>query len=298
MEENNDKIRSNWEDIGLDNDFLFGKVMQDPDLCKEMLQRTLPDLAIERIEYVEPQKSIDPDADAKGIRLDIYVRGADGAAYVVEMQAVNTKELPKRSRYYRSITDLQLLDKGIHYKKLSRIYIIFICLFDLYEKGRHIYTFQETCQEDKDILMGDGAVTIFLNANGAMNDVSDELKAFLDYVAGKEPMDDPYIAKLDKAVKKAKMNRKWRREYMTLYMRDLENIEIGKEEGRKEGRQEGRREGRQEGRQEEREDGVKILIETCQEFGEDERKTISRIHTKSAVSSEEAQRYVANYWKK
>ncbi len=73
---------------------------------------------------------------------------------------------------------------------------------------------------------------------------------------------------------------------MTLYMRDLENIEIGKEEGRKEGRQE------------EREDGIKILIETCQEFGENKQDTISQIQAKYSVSSEEAQKYVAKYWRK
>ena len=119
-----------------------------------------------------------------------------------------------------------------------------------------------------------------------MDDVSDGLKAFLDYMVGKEPIDDPYIIRLDKAVKKAKMARKWRREYMNLYMRDLENIEIEKEEGRKEGRQE------------EREDGIKILIETCQEFGESEQDTISRIQVRYPISSEEAKRYVERYGKK
>lgn len=92
------------------------------------------------------------------------------------------------------------------------------------------------------------------------------------------------IIKLDKTVKKAKMDRKWRQEYMTLYMRDLENIEIGKEEGRKEGRQE------------EREDGIKILIETCQEFGESEQDTISRIQARYSISGKEAKRYAAKYW--
>lgn len=222
-------IEKSWENIGISNDFLFGKVMQDPELCREMLQRILPDLEIDHIEYPEPQKSINPDLDAKGIRLDIYVRGSGGAAYVVEMQMADTKELPKRSRYYQSVTDLQLLDKGIHYKKLAPIYTIFICLFDLYGEGRHIYTFKHTCQEDKRIIMEDGAAAIFLNAKGTMDDTSAELGRFLDYVDGRKT-EDPYIDKLDEAVKKAKMNRKWRREYMTLYMRDLENIEQGIEQ--------------------------------------------------------------------
>ena len=36
-----------WEDLGTANDFLFGKVMQEPELCKELLHRILPDLGID-----------------------------------------------------------------------------------------------------------------------------------------------------------------------------------------------------------------------------------------------------------
>ncbi len=43
--------------------------------------------------------------------------------------------------------DLQLVDAGQHYKKLNKSYIIFICPFDLYGKGRHIYTFENIYRE-------------------------------------------------------------------------------------------------------------------------------------------------------
>ena len=64
---------TNWESLDISNDFLFGKVMQNPDLCKELLQRILPDLNIERIEYPELQKSIKEGAESRGIRLDVYI---------------------------------------------------------------------------------------------------------------------------------------------------------------------------------------------------------------------------------
>ncbi|MBQ7678683.1 MAG: hypothetical protein IJT34_02415 [Butyrivibrio sp.] len=78
---------------------------------------------------------------------------------------------------------------------------------------------------------------IVLNAVGTIDDVSGRLKAFLDYVAGKT-VDDDYVKKLDEAVRKARANREWRREYMTLMMRDLENQEIGIEKGRAEAHRE------------------------------------------------------------
>ena len=59
-------IKTTWEEIGLSNDFLFGKVMQNPVLCKKLLERILPDLQIERIEYPELQKPIRPDVDLCG----------------------------------------------------------------------------------------------------------------------------------------------------------------------------------------------------------------------------------------
>lgn len=228
--ENQTEMWSVWESLGIDNDFMFGKVMQDAELCKGLLQRILPDLEIDHLEYPEAQKAIRPDADAKSVRLDVYVRDGKGTVYDIEMQMADTKELPKRSRYYQSMIDLQMIDKGEAYKKLKPGYIIFICPFDSFEKGRHIYTFANICKEDNSIFLQDGVVKIFLNAKGNRDDISRELKAFLDYVAGKESEDD-FVKKLTEAVKEARKNREWRREYMTLLMRDQENIEKGQSVG-------------------------------------------------------------------
>ncbi|NBJ83873.1 Rpn family recombination-promoting nuclease/putative transposase, partial [bacterium 1XD42-94] len=102
--------QTKWEELSISNDFLFGKVMQNPELCKELLQRILPDLNIERIEYPELQKSINMDMDARSVRLDVYVKDEKEVVYDIEMQVSHTKELPKRSRYYQSMIDLQLID--------------------------------------------------------------------------------------------------------------------------------------------------------------------------------------------
>ena len=219
-----------WENIGISNDFLFGKVMQDAELCKELLQIIFPNIKIKHIKYPELQKVFNPDIDAKSIRLDVYVQDNNEKIYNIEMQMVNTYELPKRTRYYQSIIDLQLVDKGGHYKKLKHSYIIFICPFDLFQKRRHIYTFENFCKEDKNIPLSDGTTKVFLNTKGTLDDVNKRLKEFLDYVENGKPT-GTFTNKLDKAVKKAKQNREWRHEYMTLLMRDIENIEKGMEKG-------------------------------------------------------------------
>lgn len=63
---------------------MFGKIMQDAELCKELLQRILPDLEIDHIEYPEAQKSIRLDMDAKSVRLDVYVRDGKGTVYDID----------------------------------------------------------------------------------------------------------------------------------------------------------------------------------------------------------------------
>ena len=36
------KHETDWENLSISNDFLFGKIMQDAELCKELLQIILP----------------------------------------------------------------------------------------------------------------------------------------------------------------------------------------------------------------------------------------------------------------
>jgi len=279
--ENQTELNTIWESLGISNDFMFGKIMQDAELCKELLQRILPDLEIDHIEYPEAQKSIRTDVDAKSVRLDVYVRDGKGTIYDIEMQVVDTKELPKRSRYYQSMIDLQLIDKGEYYKKLKPSYIIFICPFDLFEKGRHIYTFENICKEDNSVFLKDGAVKIFLNADSDQDDVSKGLKAFLDYVAGKKTEDD-FVQRLEEAVEQARKNREWRHEYMTLLMRDQENIEKGIEKGMEKGKIEGRAE---------------EIIESGFEFGLSEKDILTRLQNKLDISLHAAQEYLLRFGK-
>ncbi len=233
-----------WEEIGISDDFMFGKVMQNPRLCKKLLE-TILGIEIEKIEYPELQKSIDITKEAKGVRLDVYVAGED-AVFCVEMQARDTHELPRRARYYGGLIDLNLIEKGVSYKKLNQSVVIFICPFDVFGKNRCRYTFENLCLEEKNLPLGDGTTKIFLNAMGTMDDVSPELKSFLDYVAGKKN-DDSFVKELDNEVRKVRESKEWRRDYMTLLMRDQENIEKGIKIGLERGLEQGIEQGLEQG---------------------------------------------------
>ena len=227
------KFAEQWETIGISSDFIFCKVMQEEELLAELIRLVLPELKFVKLQ-VQAQKEVEIGKDIHGVRFDIYATCEDGTVVEIEMQVLDSGNLPRRLRYYVSMADTQMLEKGVSYSKLKDAYVIMICPFDHYGQGRHIYTFTNRCREDTKLEMNDGTTKIVLNASGTMDDVSDKLKAFLDYVAGK-PSDDDYVKKLDQAVQKAKMNKKWRWQYMTWQMRDLENQEIGWERGRQMG---------------------------------------------------------------
>lgn len=226
-----------WEDLELKDDFMFAKVMRDPKLCREMLERLL-EIEISDIEYPEEQKTIDLSYDSRSVRLDLYVKDDKSTVYNVEIQTVNTRELPKRSRYYQGMIDLNLIEKGEPYQKLNKSYVIFICTFDPFGEDFYRYTFENICREKKDLTLNDEAVKLFFNTAGTRGNVSPETKAFLKYVGG-IPSEDAYVKKLQSKIEAAKSNEEWRREYMTLLMRDKENIEKGFQEGIKEGMQAG-----------------------------------------------------------
>lgn len=265
-EETQRRACTEWEKLGISNDFMFGKVMQDPELCKGLLQRILPDMGIDRVEYPQLQKGIRPDADAKSVRLDVYVEDGKGTAYDMEMQVAAGTELPKRARYYQGMIDLQLIDRGQSYRRLKPGYIIFICLEDPFGKGRHRYTFVNVCTEDMGVALNDGSTKIFLNTDSSMDDVDSELRSFLDYAGGKKAQGE-FVRRLDEAVKNARKNREWRLEYMTLLMRDLENYERGLEQGMEQGLEKGLEQGMERGLEQGLEQGMVKGLERGLEQG-------------------------------
>lgn len=223
----NEKKRLNeqWKSIGISNDFVFCKVMQDKELLSELIRRILPDLKFTDLK-IDGQKTIEIGPDIHGVRFDVFATMEDGRIVDIELQVLNTGNLPKRIRYYGSMADMQMLEKGVVYDELVESYVVMICLFDLYGESRHMYTFTNRCKENPELEMGDGTTRIVLNATGTKDDISPKLKAFLSYVAG-NAVEDEYVKKLDEAVQKARQNKKWRNEYMVIYMRDLEHEAIG-----------------------------------------------------------------------
>lgn len=228
-----DTHRKTIDELTLMDDYMFAQVMRQTDYLKPLLESALR-MKVSKIELIEIQKTEKEGYDSKGVRLDLYVADESGVIYNLEVQTSDKKNLPKRMRYYQSIIDISFLSPGMDYKELRKSFIIFICNYDEYGRGRCIYTFENTCCEETDLKFGDESFKILINTKGNRDEASDDLKELLKYLDDGTVTGD-YSRKLDDAVKAVKSNEERRLEYMLL--------SVWKNEMRAEGRQEGRQEG-------------------------------------------------------
>ncbi len=237
-----------FEELEFKDDFMFCIIMKNPKYCKPFLETVLG-VKINHIEYPSAQESIDLSLDAKSVRLDVYVEDGEGTVYNIEMQTANKHNLPKRMRYYQGVIDLNILEKGRDYRDLKKSYVIFVCTFDLFGKGRHVYTFENRCVQDLGLALGDDTVKIILNTKGTEDDVNQEMKELLDFIDGKGA-GTGFTRELEEAVQSARGNEKWRIDYMTLQMSYQEKFEEGYERGIEQGIERGIEQGIEQEREE------------------------------------------------
>lgn len=101
-------MSKDYEELEFTDDFMFGKVMEDRILCREVLECLL-EKQIGELTDVQTEKNFQCLADGKPIRLDVYTKDEE-SIYDLEMQNLNHStiadlDLPHRSRYYQSTLD-------------------------------------------------------------------------------------------------------------------------------------------------------------------------------------------------
>lgn len=234
-----------WSTAGIGNAFLFGKVMTaNLDLLLELLQYSLPEFHIRKIERTQREVDVKLTIDSHGVRLDILTSDDQGRTIDVEMQMKDEKNIPHRMRYYESSIDQMILEKGRNYNALGDLVILFITPFDPFEDhGLFKYTFQNVCLENRELVLKDGVTKVVLNAKGREGSISEELKDFLQLVAdsvGKKSgpvnaqrfAEGSFAARIQKQVEQARRNARWRKEYMDWEMTLRNEREKGREEER------------------------------------------------------------------
>lgn len=232
--------KEQFENLPFKNDFMFGAVLQDLTLAKRVLAVILAE-EIPDIEHCEIQKVVQSNVVSHGVRYDVYIKTPDGTKiYDIEMQTTNNDNLPKRSRYYLSASDMECLNRGKTYDDLPRTYIIFICPFDIFGGNKALYKFENYCVEEN-LPLNDQSYHVFVNTMGTTQ--RKELYNLMEYINTNIPTDE-LTSDLNKRLQEVRHDDML---YST-YVHQQQDRLMAEKKARAEGRAEGKAEGKAEGR--------------------------------------------------
>ena len=254
-----------YEKLTIRNKFMFGKVTQNPVIAQKMADLLTP-VKIGAVTETEREKFLQHRSSSKYVKLDMYLEDENGRVVDTEMQnksnnKIVQEELPLRIRYYQGMIDQEILSTGTDYIFLKETYIIFICTYDPFGKGKYVYHFHMACDEDESIQLHDKMNWIFYNTTADLSDAPEGIKKFLSYVEN-EHAEDEFTRLLDKEVKNARLNEEWRSEYLKTYVNDMDMRREGYLEGEERGKVEGEMLGLERGRSEREQELLQNLMHT------------------------------------
>ena len=226
---------------------MFGRVMRNEELCKQVIEVILG-IEIDHIKYLNSEQHISPCEDARGVRLDVYLKSSD-KVFDIEMQTTDTP-YGKRMRYYQAAIDSTLLNKGEDYTMLVESYIIFICTKDPFDCDIPLYTIERRCIEHDIVDNFDEAHWLILNAKAWAKDTDKARSALLKYIQSSKVGQDWLTQAISSEVKRSNSDSKWRRDvmgFMTYEMHYKGQISHAEQKGFARGCAEGEARGRAEG---------------------------------------------------
>lgn len=267
-EDKREEARKQLEEMNVIDDFLFTEIMADEknglEVCRMILSCVLK-REVRNVHYIAQKALPGISESSHGIRMDAYITEKKGSTddghddisvYDVEpdKKSAHRKGLPKRSRYYGDLIDVQLLNKGVDYDGLPEVVTIFILSFDPFGERAMYYEAGTVIKTHPHIPYDDGVRRIFLYTEGGLpEDAGDEekkLRTLLRYInrSTEDNVTDDNTRKLDIIVKKTKL----KKDVNSRFMKSWEIEREMKQEAQEAGRAEGRAEGLAEGRAEER----------------------------------------------
>ena len=233
--------KTQLKDLTLLDRFLFSETIEDPRnlqiileiiLGKEVLLKYLP----------QPEKEQKKSPLYRYIRVDVWSEDIYNTVYDVEVQKKDTRNLPRRSRFYQSLMDGRLLKPGeSDFNQLKDICLIIIAPFDIFGYEKYQYTFEMRCREVPQLAMEDGATRIFLNTHGKNpEDVSPELVELLYYMEHSNQRTSVSYQSSRVRELQGNVNTIVENEEMGVrFMQAWEELLLERQEGREEGLQEG-----------------------------------------------------------
>ena len=257
----------------LSDDKFFSVMMQQEAFCKQILEIIL-DKKFTDLKFNSIQETLQNLPGYKSIRLDAYAEDAEGNRYNIEMQKLHNDNMPKRSRFYQSLLDTSSLPQGktVKYNDMTKLYVIFITDFDVFDRGLCRYTFTNRCHEIPTLELGDDVTKIFLNLKGVNNNIPSGLQDLLHFIKDTRSdfmSQDSRMQTLVNLVKTLKGSEKVRTDTMNMNW----VIEEAKEEAK--------------------EEGIKALINSLQRAGMDSNFILQQLQEEYNLTLEQAKSYMS-----
>lgn len=224
-----------FDDLDITDPIMFGLVFSNKHIAKPFIEHLLG-IEIDHLETPTPEAVLSYDAEHKGVRYDVFARetnekGETIRSFDLEMQMVDTKELPQRARYYQSVCDGVALSKGDFYTSLREQYIIFLCPVDIFGHKYPIYHFENRAKENSSITLKDLSYKNFYIFTRYREFSDPVVRAYMKYFATRN-VDSHETEAINSQVSFYKTDTIIRNKYMT-YEYDLhESKEEGKAEAK------------------------------------------------------------------
>ncbi len=307
------------QELNMLDSFLFSastEKIQDAEFIAKIIIERATGKKLDKVVVEEEKQLVGIDIDQRGVRLDLCISEIENErlarVYDIEPNNYAYSDLPRRDRYYQSMLDVKLLDRGTAFRDLPELISIWILPKDPFGCNQMVYTVKNVVVENNDLLYNDGVTKLFLYTEGKYGG-SEELRALLKYMTSTSAADaiDDELEKLHNVVDSVKHRKEVGERYMSLQDWVEYEIETGIEEGinaRLEECVNAELEERVNARLEEcvnakleecvnarldselaaeREAGIKTLIRTCRNLGQDD-ASIKAILKKEYALSEEA----------
>lgn len=249
------KRHKTLDELNIMDDFLFHEIITDHQYGKEFIYYFLKTVLNQEVMIKNISGQVigtSGDTDKRAIRMDVVTEGSldedqKNSYYEtitdIEMQAqkkgtdeYGNHNLRRRSRFYQSMLDVNMLNTGQPFGELPNVIIIICAPFDIFGRNRIKYTFENVCMEEPDLKLKDGAKRIFLYTKGEMG-ATEELKEMLLYIqdSRQENVTSKEMENIHKIVTMVKQTKERRERYMWAFEREQMIREEGWEEGREEG---------------------------------------------------------------
>ena len=219
------------EELTFADDFMFGAVMRDKEICKGVIERLLK-IQVDHLEYPEMQKTLQPYYQSRGVRFDVYVKDSN-AVFDIEINTYREEDVWLRTRYYQSLLDTDNLLRGKEYRDLKESYILFISKTDPFEKGFSSYTPIQVLKEEPDTKIDDRTHKVVYNASAWKSEKDTSIRNFLRYVYENTP-EDEFTDEITRRVSMLKADEIFKGDYRQVTLHDQDMMEIGRKEAAEE----------------------------------------------------------------